>query len=224
MAMRKKIMLAALIFSMCLSTRLVIPSELFADDMAKAVGERQEFNRCATAGDSFKDQIATYRKFLARHPRSDFADDAYLEIAERQRRLGRFDEARQTLTYVKENFPNAHKLRYIYMGDIQEKWIAEWKSFEAENPIPTVKYVDLRLAELDFEQGKNEKARDRLKDLVRNTRTPTLLLNSSNPAMRSALDVHTMALQLASRVAEKLGDVAWREEVQALLMDKHSKK
>jgi len=204
----------------CLSMGAVFPFVLLSAEIGKA--ERQKFNRCATAGVTTEDQIAAYRKFIEAHPQSDFADDAYLEIAERQRKLNAYKKARETLKYVKEKFPNAHKLRYIYISDIKEEWIPEWKSFSNQNPIFTSDYIDFKLAELDYQEGNNVEAREELKKLLARTTTPTILRTSSNPAIRTAFDLRVKALQLSSKVADRLGDHAWKEDILTSLAKENS--
>jgi predicted negative regulator of RcsB-dependent stress response len=140
-----------------------------------------------------------------------------LEIVEIQIRRKNFDEARRTLEYIKDNFPNAEKHRKIYIGDIQEKWLPEWELFARQNPVTVANYVELKLAELDYEQSNYNTARNRLQKLIMRTKTPNGLRKSLNPTIRTAFDVHISSLELSLRIAENIGDEAWKRQIKALL-------
>jgi hypothetical protein len=196
---------------------LLLPFALLADDAPKVDFERRDFNRCRAGGETWDDQIAAYQKFIEKYPQSSLVDDAYLEIAERQRKARNFDETRRTLEYVKNAFPNGEVLRIIHINDIQEKWLPEWELFANQNPIAVADYVDLKLAELDFKQANYDTAPGRIKKLVMRTKTPSGLRKSLNPTIRTAFDVNIAALELSLSIAEKNGDQAWEREIKTLL-------
>lgn len=203
-----------------LSFAIVLAPLTLAETGSETLPDRRQFNRCRTAGDTLQEQITAYRAFIEDHPTSEYVDDAYLEIAERQRKLGEIAEARETLRHIVEKFQDALKVRYIYVGDIQERWLKDWESYIGRNPIRTADFANLKLAELDVLEGKYESARTILKDLIERTKRPDLV-DRTNPAILTADDIRKDILALSLAVATKLGDMAWHDKVRSILSEEY---
>jgi len=173
--------------------------------VAEEKNDLKAFIKCPR-GVSCNEDIESYRKFVKKYPKSEFADDAYLEIAELQTRDGRRDDARHTLKEVKEKYPDAHKRRYVYTCFSSEICYKEWGKFINKYPVFTKDYADYKLAKLDYEDGEYEKAQDALKSLIDRTITSKEKQCTTNPLTWSSLNIRTAAMDLYIKASERKGD------------------
>ena len=129
------------------------------------------FRKCG-GSESADERVANYENFVKKHPTSDLADDALLEIMKIMREKDNMEEARAILAEIEENHPQGVIHRQIYLGDAEERVVAEWRKFIQENPIRSADWAKLLLACGLYEKGEIPEAKTLAQYLLRNTEKP----------------------------------------------------
>jgi hypothetical protein len=178
------------------------------------------FRKCGRS-ESPDERVANYKNFVKKHPTSDLADDAFLEIMKIMLEKNNTEKARATLAEIEKNHPQGLIHRQIYVGDADEEIVAGWKRFIQKNPISSSNWGKLLLARYLLQEGATGEAEALARYLLKNTRKPHIPKKVDDYRVLLTEDIRSDVLKLCAEIAKHDSDVQFLHEIQEIASEEY---
>jgi hypothetical protein len=168
-------------------------------------GEWRLLNKAGNAKDRGQ-RIANYRKYAEDWKRGHFPDDALLRILILSLKYDEIENAKAVLLEIEKKHPEGILRRSIYLGDPKPEVVKQCKEFIKVNPIKTVNWGKLLIAEYYYKRNEFAKAKPILEYLLKVTKKEIIPKGISTEGM-STESIRIRVLESLLKVAKQTKDI-----------------